>query len=103
MIFSLSANNPTSSAIFRDELKELLAFCKRKNIFVMIDETYVEFAPDINEISSMSLISSFDNLMILRGVSKFYAAPGRRGCSVSSGSSADAEPMESEQPRRLRW
>ena len=44
----------------------------------MIDETYVEFAPDINEISSMSLISSFDNLMILRGVSKFYAAPGLR-------------------------
>ena len=45
---------------------------------MMIDETYVEFAPDINEISSMSLISSFDNLMILRGVSKFYAAPGLR-------------------------
>ena len=44
----------------------------------MIDETYVEFAPDIDAISSMSLIGSYDNLMILRGVSKFYAAPGLR-------------------------
>ena len=71
-------NNPTSSAIFRDELKELLAFCKRKNIFVMIDETYVEFAPDISAITAVPLTKQFSNLMVLRGVSKFYAAPGLR-------------------------
>lgn len=39
----------------------------------MIDETYVEFAPDINEITAVSLTREFTNLMILRGVSKFYA------------------------------
>ena len=44
----------------------------------MIDETYVEFAPDINEITAVSLTREFTNLMILRGVSKFYAAPGMR-------------------------
>ncbi len=71
-------NNPTSSAIFGDELKEVLAFCKRKNIFVMIDETYVEFAPDISAITAVPLTKQFSNLMVLRGVSKFYAAPGMR-------------------------
>ena len=71
-------NNPTSSAITREDLQKLLTFCAEKNIFVMIDETYVEFAPDISEITAVTLTTEFTNLMVLRGVSKFYAAPGMR-------------------------
>ena len=71
-------NNPTSSAITKENLRKLLTFCAEKNIFVMIDETYVEFAPDISEITSVTLTKEFTNLMVLRGVSKFYAAPGMR-------------------------
>ena len=44
----------------------------------MIDETYVEFAPDISEITAVPLTGEFTNLMVLRGVSKFFAAPGMR-------------------------
>lgn len=71
-------NNPTSSAITREDLQKLLTFCAEKNIFVMIDETYVEFAPDISEITAVTLTKEFTNLIVLRGVSKFYAAPGMR-------------------------
>ena len=71
-------NNPTSSAILQKDMKKLLTFCKQKNIFVMIDETYVEFAPDISDVTAVPLTREFDNLMILRGVSKFFAAPGMR-------------------------
>ena len=71
-------NNPTSSAITREDLQKLLTFCAEKNIFVMIDETYVEFAPDISEITAVTLTKEFTNLMVLRGGSKFYAAPGMR-------------------------
>ena len=59
--------------------------CKEHDIFVMVDETYVEFAPDIQAISSMPLVANFDNLRIIRGVSKFFAAPGLRlGYGVTS-------------------
>ena len=44
----------------------------------MIDETYVEFAPDIHAVTAVPLTREFTNLMVLRGVSKFYAAPGMR-------------------------
>lgn len=71
-------NNPTSSAITQNELRKLIAFCAKHNIFVMIDETYVEFAPDIDMISAVSLTTKFDNFMILRGTSKFFCAPGLR-------------------------
>ena len=71
-------NNPTSSAIFHPELIKLLEFCQDHNIFVMIDETYVEFAPDVDAVTAVPLTQNFQNLMVLRGVSKFFAAPGMR-------------------------
>ena len=41
-------NNPTSSALNTEEITKILTHCKLHDIFVMIDETYVEFAPDIS-------------------------------------------------------
>lgn len=93
-------NNPTSSAIFRDELKELLAFCKRKNIFVMIDETYVEFALDISAITAVPLTKQFSNLMVLRGVSKFYAAPGMR---FGYGITGNSEFLKTMREKQIPW
>lgn len=71
-------NNPTSSAILQEDMRQLLRFCKDSDIFVMIDETYVEFAPDISAVTTVPLTREFENLMVLRGVSKFFAAPGMR-------------------------
>ena len=71
-------NNPTSSAISINDLRRIVSFCNERNIFVMIDETYVEFAPDIKAITAVPLTREFTNLMVLRGVSKFFAAPGMR-------------------------
>ncbi len=78
-------NNPTSSALKHNELKNILEACRKRGIFVMIDETYVEFAPSIGEITAMPFIAAYDNLMVIRGVSKFFAAPGLRlGYGVTS-------------------
>lgn len=78
-------NNPTSSALTAEELRTVLDVCKKRNIFVMIDETYVEFAPSIEAITAVPLTSDYDNLMVIRGVSKFFAAPGLRlGYGITS-------------------
>ncbi|MBH1941515.1 aminotransferase class I/II-fold pyridoxal phosphate-dependent enzyme [Mobilitalea sibirica] len=71
-------NNPTSSAISRTDMRKILDICKKKGIFVMVDETYVEFAEDIRGITSAPLTNYYNNLIILRGISKFFAAPGLR-------------------------
>lgn len=44
----------------------------------MIDETYIEFVPDVDELSAIPLTELFDNVIILRGTSKFFATPGLR-------------------------
>lgn len=85
LVVLCNPNNPTSSALRTEEIRQILDACQKTGCFLMIDETYVEFAPEIDAISSMSLTGTYDNLMVLRGVSKFYAAPGLRlGYGVTS-------------------
>ena len=93
-------NNPTSSAITRENMRKLLTFCTEKNIFVMIDETYVEFAPNINEITAVTLTKEFTNLMVLRGVSKFYAAPGMR---LGYGITGNLEFLKKMKEKQVPW
>lgn len=85
LIILCNPNNPTSSAITQERLETLLTAAQKRNIFVMIDETYVEFAPDVDEITAVPLTSQYGNLMVIRGVSKFFAAPGLRfGYGITS-------------------
>jgi threonine-phosphate decarboxylase len=77
-------NNPTSTSITKDQMRIILDSCKQYDIFVMIDETYVEFADNPEEINSIPLTYYYNNVIILRGISKFFAAPGLRlGYSIS--------------------
>lgn len=78
LLIICNPNNPTSSAISTSDIRELLSVCRSLGIFVMIDETYIEFAPEGSALSAVPLVPEFDNFMVIRGVSKFFAAPGLR-------------------------
>lgn len=93
-------NNPTSSAILREDMERLLSFCFKHNIFVMIDETYVEFAPDISAVTAVPFTRKYSNLMVLRGVSKFFAAPGMR---FGYGITGNAEFLREMKDKQIPW
>lgn len=85
MLVICNPNNPTSTCIHTPELKIILDKCKENGIFLMIDETYVEFVENIESVTATSLIPFYDNLLILRGISKFFSSPGLRlGYGMSS-------------------
>lgn len=71
-------NNPTGQSLTKEQMDTIMNYCMELNIFVMVDETYVEFVKDVENISCVSLTKKYDNLIVLRGVSKFFAAPGLR-------------------------
>lgn len=80
-------------------MEELLVFCRSQRIFVMSDETYAEFAPDTENITAIPLTEKFDNLIVLRGVSKFFAAPGLRlGYAVTGNEELKAEFTSKKNP-----
>ena len=87
LIVLCNPNNPTSNAITIFELDRLLNWCNSHNIIIMIDETYIEFSEHPEAIEAISLVDKHNNLIVLRGVSKFFAAPGLRlGYAVCSNS-----------------
>ena len=78
LVILCNPNNPTSTAITCSQMRRILDACLQYGIFVMVDETYVEFAPEEKEVTSIPLTNYYTNLIILRGTSKFFAAPGLR-------------------------
>ncbi len=78
LVVICNPNNPTSGAIARRTMRKILDVCKQNDIFVMVDETYVEFADNYEEITSVPLTAYYNNIVILRGTSKFFACPGLR-------------------------
>lgn len=78
MLILCNPNNPTSTAVTGKQMRHILDACKAYNIFVMIDETYIEFCENYDEVNCVALTSSYNNLCILRGTSKFFASPGLR-------------------------
>lgn len=78
MLIICNPNNPTGKLISRNQLDTILDACLDHDIFVMIDEAYIEFCKDTQLVSAISLTKKYDNLIVLRSVSKFFAAPGIR-------------------------
>jgi histidinol-phosphate aminotransferase len=77
-IFLANPNNPTGTAISRDEIIKILKTAP--NAVVLIDEAYVEFA----DVSVLDLISEYSNLVVSRTFSKAYGMAGIRfGCMFS--------------------
>lgn len=70
-------NNPTGTAISSDDMETVVRACSERNIRVLIDETYCEFA-DVLKYSSVSIAEKYDGVIVIRGVSKFFASPGLR-------------------------
>ncbi|MEA4816639.1 MAG: histidinol-phosphate transaminase [Lachnospiraceae bacterium] len=85
IFIACNPNNPTGTAIKTETMREILAHAKKTGTVVMIDETYIEFSENLDELTSIPLVNEFDNLFVIRGISKFFAAPGLRlGYGISS-------------------
>lgn len=78
MIIIGNPNNPTSQIISRDDLETLAAVCKELDIFLVIDEMYIEFTENYADLTCVPLVEDYSNIAVLRSVSKFFAVPGLR-------------------------
>lgn len=77
LVFLTSPNNPTGDLIFQQQLESVLKACKDKAL-VVLDEAYIEFC-EVD--SAAALIGRWPHLVVLRTLSKAWAAAGVR-CGV---------------------
>lgn len=77
LIFVCNPNNPTGTIVGK---KELLQFIESipSHILVIVDEAYMEYVTTDDYLETLPLLSSFDNLIVLRTFSKIYGLAGLR-------------------------
>ena len=78
MLVICNPNNPTSTVIEKEQLSWIVKTCYEHNIVLMVDETYIEFIDDPHSLSAVGFCEDYDNVVVLRSTSKFFAAPGLR-------------------------
>ncbi|MBT1449896.1 histidinol-phosphate transaminase [Glaciecola sp. XM2] len=81
VVFLCSPNNPTGTRLAQADIIAVLNMYKDKAL-VVLDEAYVEFDSDAEQ---TQLLQQYDNLLILRTLSKAFALAGIRcGFALSS-------------------
>lgn len=81
LIFLCSPNNPTGNLIDKSYIERLCRECK--NSVIVLDEAYVEYAPKGS--TCIPLLKDYENLVILRTLSKAYGLAGLRCGAVLGG------------------
>lgn len=74
VVFLCSPGNPTGNLLPKTEIIQAIELFKDSAI-VVVDEAYIEFSP---EETSISLLNKYDNVIILRTLSKAFALAGLR-------------------------
>lgn len=78
IIFLGNPNNPTGKLLDREALLNLLTVCREKHTIVVVDESFIDFLPNNVQCTCRSLLDSFENLVVIHSMTKFYAIPGLR-------------------------
>jgi histidinol-phosphate aminotransferase len=81
VVFLCSPGNPTGNLLPKEQIIQAIELFKDSAI-VVVDEAYIEFSP---EQTSISLLNDYDNVIVLRTLSKAFALAGLRcGFTVAS-------------------
>ncbi|WP_071190427.1 threonine-phosphate decarboxylase [Trichormus sp. NMC-1] len=67
-------HNPTGKLFTRDSILPYL----EEFALVVVDEAFMDFLPPDEEQSLIGLVQEYENLVILRSLTKFYSLPGLR-------------------------
>ncbi|WP_406678505.1 threonine-phosphate decarboxylase CobD [Moorella sp. ACPs] len=84
LAFLCNPNNPTGQLLERAVLKEIVELCRRRGVFLVVDESFLDFLPNWPELSLGTMAAAGEGLLTLRSLTKIFALPGLRlGCGVA--------------------
>ncbi|MGZ4850995.1 MAG: pyridoxal phosphate-dependent aminotransferase, partial [Candidatus Bathyarchaeia archaeon] len=71
-------HSPSGTLYGKEEIMDLVEFCKKKDVIFSIDENYIEFAEKGQETTLAGMVKEYENLFVIRSVTKFYGMAGIR-------------------------
>lgn len=78
MVFLASPNNPTGRTIQIPLLERILKHCQRKDVTVVMDESFMELCDKVDDYEDFFFKSTFDNVIRVSAFTKSFAMPGVR-------------------------
>lgn len=94
IVFLCNPNNPTGMLTERDFLVKILKTCRERDIFLVVDECFLDFVKEPDLYTLKTWISNYPNLFLLKAFTKRYAMPGVRLGYGISGNRALLDAME---------
>ncbi len=94
LLIMSNPNNPTGTYIERDYIEEILEVLKGRG-YLLIDEAYIEFS---GSQGYLDLIDNYENLLIVRTLTKFLGSPGLRVGFLASGNNSLIECIDKIRP-----
>ena len=76
----INPDNPSGNFIPLNDILHLASWCRERNIMLIVDESFVDFSDGFEENSLLhnELLEQFDNLVVMKSISKSYGVPGLR-------------------------
>lgn len=78
IVFICNPNNPTGVLTNKEYIIEVLKKTNKYNTTVVIDESFLDFIEQKEEFSAIGLINEYENLIVVKSLTKFFAFPGIR-------------------------
>ncbi|MGR2737778.1 threonine-phosphate decarboxylase CobD [Billgrantia sp. Q4P2] len=75
-VFLCRPNNPTGTLIERGLIERMLSAGLRRGTTLVVDEAFIDFVVPNERLTP--LLARYDNLLLLRSMTKLYAIPGLR-------------------------
>jgi threonine-phosphate decarboxylase len=71
-------HSPSGTLYSKEDILDLVDFCQKRGIIFSIDENYIEFAEEGEENTVAGMVKQYENLFVIRSVTKFYGMAGIR-------------------------
>jgi threonine-phosphate decarboxylase len=85
IIILCNPNSPTGCLYNKDDVLDVIKFAAQKNVMVLLDEDYIDFVDDTKRYSMAGYVNEYNNLFILRTLTKFFGLAGARiGFGITS-------------------
>src|SRR3990170_5154244 len=78
IIFICNPHSPSGTLYNRETVLDLLDFCQKKDVIISVDENYIEFSSKGQDATVAGYVKKYENLFVIRSVTKFYGMPGIR-------------------------
>ena len=96
----INPDNPSGNYLRTEELLELIAWAKEKEIQLVIDESFVDFSEDNEELKNSILkeevLAMYEQLYIVKSISKSYGVPGLRLGVLASSNTEEIARLKKE-------